>query len=303
MSLYNNVSGGGFKGGGGTFMGNLKGAINAEVGGAISSAANALGGGKLVNAVANKAKTAVRGITNNLIDRAIPPSAQRLINLSMDVSGDLASGNYEDAALKVWDSGVLRDLMPKAAGSLLQQTTYWGSEVPGFGGITAQEAREIFNEAVSVDHAKTNLWLLEVSSELGVDISQRFNLLATQVEYSPFILQGDKETIGSATVDLLRANDPVELSITTLDDKDGTIKKWFAMHMAAAAPRDGTINEPATYAIRFRILHGYIQDHAGGYEDIGLFRPENLSVSLSRRDDNLEEVQMSFSQLDTFMSA
>lgn len=306
MSLYNNVSASsGFTGPGGTFMGSLKGAINDTLGGAIDGAAGALGGGKLVNAIAGKAKTAARGVTSSLINKAIPPQAQRFINIGADAGASLLSGDWESAALKVWDSGIIRDLLPAAAGSLLSQTMFWGSEVPGFGGLTAQEAKEWFSEAIEVDHAKKNLWLLEVSSELGggsFNIDSRFNLLATEVEYSPFIIQADKEQVGSATVDLVRNNEPVEMSITTLDDKDGTIKKWFAMHTAAACPRDGTVTEPGNYAIRIRVLHGYIKDHPAGYEDIGLFRPENLSVSLSRRDDNLEEIQMTFSQLDTFMS-
>ena len=60
---------------------------------------------------------------------------------------------------------------------------------------------------------------------------------------------------------------------------------------------------PAQYAIKIRVVHSFVTtgSNRGGYEDIGLFRPSSLDVSLSRREDGLQEMQMTFSQLDTFM--
>ena len=94
-----------------------------------------------------------------------------------------------------------------------------------------------------------------------------------------------------------------ELRLTTIDDQQGTLKRWFAAHHGAAAPRDGTVGVPDSYAITIKVVHAFITrgSNRGGYEDIGMFRPANMALSLSRREDGLEEVQMSFSQLDTFM--
>jgi hypothetical protein len=134
-------------------------------------------------------------------------------------------------------------------------------------------------------------------------MSQRFNLFATEVEYEPFIVAGEKRRVGGAVIDAVQGAEHVELRLTTIDDQQGTLKRWFAAHHGAAAARDGTVGVPDSYAITIKVVHAFITrgSNRGGYEDVGMFRPANMAVSLSRREDGLEEVQMSFSQLDTFM--
>jgi hypothetical protein len=58
------------------------------------------------------------------------------------------------------------------------------------------------------------------------------------------------------------------------------------------------------YAITIKVVHAFITRGSSrdGYEDIGMFRPVNMAVSLSRREDGLEEMQMSFSQVPIFIS-
>lgn len=177
-----------------------------------------------------------------------------------------------------------------------------------FGGITPREAREMVTSMLAEQFARKNLFLVEVTSNLGggtLNMPSRFNMFVTDIEYSPFILQGEKVPIGGAQADTMTGNDPVELQITTMDDRQGTLKRWFAAHARAAAARDGTVSEPGKYAIRIAIAHSFIESSrasaGNAFEVIGLFRPATLAVSLSRRDDALEELQMTFSQLDTFM--
>ncbi len=179
------------------------------------------------------------------------------------------------------------------------------SETPCLGGVTPREAREIFQRMSGQNYAKKNLWMLEISSRLNSgqqNIPDLFNLFATNVSYTPTI-SGDATKIGAANYDSLQGIEPVELSITTYDDREGTLKKWFSAHMSAAVASDGTVSEPDTYAITVKILHSYVNRKTteSQYENIGLFRPVSMELSLDRHEDGFEEISMQFAQLDTFM--
>jgi hypothetical protein len=224
--------------------------------------------------------------------------------MGLGIAGDLMGGDFENAGLRLLDSGLLRDLLPGMDG-VVSQARYWGTPTPLFGGITPAEAKRKHDEIMATRFAKKNLFLIEVSSSLfgnGWNFD-RFNLFATDVTYAPITISGEKRRIGSAAVDIVNSSDPIEMRITTKDDQAGTIRRWFAAHSAKVAGTDGTVGVPAEYAIKIKIVHAFItrESNRGGYEDIGLFRPANIEVDLSRRDDNLEEIQMSFTQLDTFM--
>ena len=148
--------------------------------------------------------------------------------------------------------------------------------------------------------------MIEVTSNLNYgeqNLPQLFNLFATEVSYSPCIMTGEAVRIGGANYDAVRGHEPSELFVTAYDDAQGTIKKWFAAHHHAASATDGTIAEPATYAIKIRIIHAAITDGTArnAFKVSGYFRPNNIECSLSRSDDGMEEVQMTFTQLDTFM--
>jgi hypothetical protein len=303
MSLYNNVSetvnsGSGF---GGNF---LQGAIKGAIGGAVGAGVNALGGGKLATAVGRGVQSLATTAATNAVNRFVPARFQKAINLGANTFNDLASGDWESAALKVWDSGIIGDLIPGSAGGLFKQAAFWGKATPLYGGISPAEAKEFYDSMRAETLGRKNLFLIEITSQLNGganNISERFNLFTTEVEYQPYILSGEAQKVGGANVDLVSGNEPVNLSITTYDDDVGTIKRWFADHQGMASCRDGTINEPGKYAIRIRIVHNFCKEHSGAYEDIGLFRPVDLSVSFSRREDDFSEIQMQFAQLDTFV--
>lgn len=247
--------------------------------------------------VTSIAATAMERVTNTYL----PADAQTALSTGLNVASQLQSGNYLGAARSTLNSLGIPNLEAS-------QAAWWGSEVELFGGLTPKEARAIAEQVIHEKRAKKNLFLVEITSKLNggsLNMPERFNLFVMDLEYSPFILDGEKVKIGGAAVDMVSGNEAVELSLTTLDDRQGTLKKWFAAHHAAAAARDGTVSEPGKYAIRFRIVHAFctreLQNKYKGYESLGLFRTANLAVSLSRREDALEELQMTFSQLDTFM--
>lgn len=289
---------------GGNLLGGVRTSINTAIGGAANSAVQALGGGALAQRVGGMGATMASHAANGLINKHIPQNVQNALNVGGGVVSDLARGDWNAAGLRALDSGMLDKYLPGFGGGVAAQAKYWGKPTPLLGGISPTEAKRIYDELRSNTLAKKNLWLIEVSSALlGSNESQRFNLFATELEYAPFIIEGDKKRVGGAVVDVVQGAGPVELRLTTMDDSSGSIKKWFADHHNAVAARDGTVGTPAQYAIKLRVVHSFITtgSNQGGYEDVGLFRPANLDVSLSRREDGLQEVQMTFSQLDTFM--
>lgn len=301
MSLYNNVSDSLSSGG---LLGAIKQGVGNVTGSVSASAADALGGGKLATAVTGYGESMANSSAQHLMNKHITPEMARVINTGGRMVGDVMSGDYEGAAIRLLDSGLLSKYLP-GLGGIASQSAYWGSPTPLFGGISPREAQRIHEEARRTDFAKKNLFLIEVSSALQGDVSERFNLFATDVEYAPMMISGDKRKVGAAHIDSVNSSDPTEFRLTTLDSKDGFIKRWFMTHGGKAAARDGTVSPAGTYAIRIRVVHAYItsSSNRGGYEDKGLFRPATIDLSLSRREDGLSEVQMSFSQLDTFMRA
>jgi len=235
----------------------------------------------------------------NAVNRHIPANARHAINAGAAAAGDIMRGDWDAAGFNA-----LRGLLPGIGGDLASQAAYWGRPTPLFGGISPREARRIYDAMRGERFAKKNLWLLEVKSALTGDVwNERFNLFATELEYAPYIIAGDKARVGGAVVDTVQGAEPVELRLTTLDDATGSVKLWFAAHHSATAARDGSVGVPGDYAITFKIVHASItrESNVGSHEDMGLFRPVNLDVNLSRREDGLQEVQMTFSQLDTFM--
>lgn len=265
-----------------------------------------MGGGELARAVSNIGGSMARNVVINEVNKHIPLTAQRALNVGAGAAGNLMRGDINSAGLRALDSGLLNDLLPGMSG-VASQAMYWGRPTPVFGGITPFEALQIFETMRSVRYSKKNLFLIEVSSRLLGDwVSEWFNMFATELDYAPFNLSGDKRRVGSAVLDSVQSGEPVEMRITTYDDQFGTIKKWYANHHAAVAARDGTVGVPNEYAIKFRIVHSFITRGSapfGAYEDIGWFRPSSLEVNLSRREDNLQELQMTFSQIDTFIEA
>ena len=303
MSLFNNVAA--------NLKENLKdvtsiaSGIKGAVSGIADSAMDFVGDSAFGSALVQGAQGVAMQAASGLVNKYVPASAQKIINTGIGAGKAILSGDWDQAGMELLSSGLVGQLFPGMRG-LAAQLAYWGVPTPLFGGISPTEAKRIYDEIRGEKLAKKNLWLLEVTSALsggGLNIPSRFNMFATSVEYTPFTVNGDKVTVGASNVDLVGSCGPVEMNISTLDDQDGSLKRWFALHHSAATASDGTIGEPGKYAIRIKIVHSFIEENDSAYTDIGLFRTESLSHSLSRREDDLQELQMTFSQLDTFMRA
>lgn len=242
----------------------------------------------------------IGAMTSSIMGQAaskfVPTAVTRAVNAAGNIGGKLLNGDLIGAGMGVLNSGILGDL--GGLGGIARQAAFWGGSTPMFANVSPAQAKSIFKESIATTFAQKNWFVLEVSSPLQGDISSRFNLMASDVEYAPSTITAEKRKVGGTTVDSVQSSEPVELTITTLDNDAGFLKNWFNAHAHAAVRTDGTIGYPADYAINIKVVHGY---PFGEYEDIGLFRPQNMQISLSRKEDAMQEITMTFSQLDTFM--
>lgn len=279
-------------------------AITPEIGGLIgkagSSLTSALGGGPLAAATVGIGEVMAGNAVQGAINERVPAVVRNAMNVGGGIVGDLMQGDWQDAGLRALDSSLIDGLFPDHGGAR-SQARYWATRTPLFGGITPKEAKAIYDTSRAESFAKKNLWLLEVTNAAGVT-EGKFNLFATEVEYAPFNITGEKRRVGAACIDAVTGGEAVELRIVTLDDAEGTLKKWFALQCALVEHRDGTVGLPDQFKVGIRIMHGVIsRTQRVAYEDKGLFRPTGIEYSLSRREDGMQELAMTFTQLDTFM--
>lgn len=206
-------------------------------------------------------------------------------------------------------TSLLKGDLSGAFGSLLNQvlgpalgSSLSGTQLKLVGGITLDEARRLFEETANTDFAKKNLWFISATN-LGGGSAPYLNLFATEVSYTPITIAGEAMRVGSGQFDKVDGTERVSMRLTTYDDSSGTIKRWFHDLAAKLAHKDGTFGLPSEYLIRLTVTHATITEGQGGaFTNEYVMRPESIESELSRREDGLEELQMTFVQFDTFSS-
>lgn len=170
-----------------------------------------------------------------------------------------------------------------------------------FGGLRPSHAHQVYRAAMRTDKARKNLFLVRCWSWVGGDVSRTLNLYALEVEHGMGEVSGSPARAGAVTVDLLERREAGTLRITTLDDPAGTLKYWFEAHIAAIAMPNGTFGVPARYAIEIQVEHAVMEASFKAYCKRGLYRAQSCETGLSRREDGLVELTMTFTSLDPFM--
>lgn len=155
--------------------------------------------------------------------------------------------------------------------------------------------------------SRKNFYVLEINDRTnsapthnGAKHSQ-FNLLTTNLTFNSFDIQGEPVQVGSIELDKFNANAKTTLSLTVFDDENGTIKRWAENKAHAIASSDGTFLPPAFSAFEVRIVFGTNIPHSDYYEQIYTMRVQTMPHELSRNEQGLEELQLAFTQVDTFM--
>ena len=300
MSLYNNVADKLTSQG---LIGGLQSGISSAIESTAGKAIEKFGGGKLATAAVNAGAGLASNTAAQLVNKYVPASLRAKIDSGSRVLGHAMNGDWESAGLESLEGGLFDGLLGTLSGSAKQQRIM-GAKSPMLGGGNLQNARQIMERVVMGGHVRKNLFLLEVSSLSEGDFSSTFNLFAVDVSYDAFNLTGEKLRVGGAVLDKVVGQEAVEMRLNTFDNQAGDLKRFWARHHAKAVARDGTVGVPADYGIRIKILHGVTEGgdgHSGAYADEGFFRVQTLPVELSRRENGLQEMQLTLSQLDTFM--
>lgn len=217
------------------------------------------------------------------------PSA---INKYVPAIRDVLQGDFSGAA-----NSLLDQVLGPSLGASLE-----GTALRLAGGITLTEARRIFEQSANTVYAKKNLWHIGVTN-LGGGAAPDINLFATDVSYTAHTITGEAVRIGSSTFDTVTGTERVEMQVTTFDDAQGNVKRWFESLRNKIARPDGTFGLPIEYLIRITVTHAYIADGMGdAYVNTYVMRPASIPIELGRREDGLQELAMTFAQFDPFTS-
>jgi hypothetical protein len=230
-----------------------------------------------------------------LVDRIIQDAAFAYMPSQLrQIKGQLETGGVD---LLIMD---LASRLDNKLGSQLIQDQFRKTKTKVFGGITPHRAVELYQQFSGQEFAKENLFLLEVSSPLQGDFSTIFNLFARSVSYQPFTITGDRKPVGGLHLDTVTGGEPVDLRITTLDDKKGTLQRWFNALAALVTHEDGTFGVPADYATTIKVVHSYFDPDDqpdSALVDTAEYRPVSIEVNLDRESHELKRLDMVFTQV------
>lgn len=180
-------------------------------------------------------------------------------------------------------------------------------DTPLMGGISPEKAREMLIEMQGVSLASRKLYLIElIDLDPNTDpdaVAKNFQMFTVDLAFSPITIPPEKKQIGSAVMDGVKTTEPVEMRLTTLDTKEGSIKRWFADKSAKIAHQDGTVGLPIDYVVEINVLHSYFSHETdkGGYQESYMMRPVSAEYDFSREDGGLQRLNLVFTQFDTFL--
>lgn len=241
--------------------------------------------------------------------RAAQAVAQRMTpQVVRDVQRIMQAANFIGGALDV-STGI--DALDNLAGLARSPED---RPTPLLGGLTPKAALEQMRQLREARLARKNLWYIRVTDpnppvnnyfRAGDAFAPpMFDLFALDVAYGPSTLTGEKVAIGSAVLDKLTGSEAVEMTVTTMDDERGTLKRWFEAKANQAARPDGTFGLPGEYCVNIEVVHAIaspdVPNSQRAYRSHLRMRPGSIQYDLSRRDQAIQELQMAFSQFDTF---
>ncbi len=227
-------------------------------------------------------------VAQKFIPKVTPPAK---ISRFIPAARGILTGDFEGAA-----NSLLNQFLGPMVGSTLE-----GTPISLAGGLTLARLRQMFQESAATPRAKKNLWFIRFTN-IGGGSAPDINFFANDVSYAPHTISGDSIKLGSVHIDRPDGIERVEMNINTLDDQFGTLKNWFADLRYRYARRDGTFGLPSEYLVRVSVTHGsLVEGDVNAYTDSYVMRAGSLSTDLNRREDNIQELAMTFVQFDPFM--
>lgn len=209
---------------------------------------------------------------------------------------------------------------------------------PLLGGYSRKETQKLAQLAFKTAYAKNNLFLVrfgdkhypmrkpkgeirDFSTGLPDEVRVSWDLLAMGVSFNPIAITGDAVKLGLLQGDSIQQSERVEIRMTFFDNAHGTIKRYLSEKKKQMVNRDGTGNPPSSYVLEILIIH--LDQTVGrtmiGGKPIGVFdldeltdgsyiqhryqvRVSTLDIDLNKREDSLQELQVTFTEVDPFMT-
>ena len=202
-------------------------------------------------------------------------------------------------------AGALQDgLIGFAQGKLAEGL----GKMPLLGGMSLRDAKQLQQEAANTRFARKNVFSVVLEDPNpppnSDDAAYLFGFFATDVSFGPNTITGEAKQTGMAVIDSVSGTERTELKITTYDDTTGTIKRWFDGKCAQIAHSDGTVGLPIDYLIRLSIVQGALDDISaalfGAMTTEYVVRPVSCELEYARSEGDLQQVQLTFTQFDTF---
>ncbi|MEN9868933.1 MAG: hypothetical protein RL748_4523 [Pseudomonadota bacterium] len=251
----------------------------------------------------------------SIFDQLLTSQAQRLPSLSQvrDQFGKTLAakvgGQYAQPLARAFRGDVAGALQGVVGDFLGKQVSHALGRNPLLGGISMRELESLAQEALQVNYAKKNLFFISIEDDnppnQGGDISHAFNLFCTDVAFGPSTITSETKNIGMAVMDVPTGSERTSFRITTYDDANGTIKRWFTAKCEQVAHTDGTIGLPNEYVFTLSITQAASDAISsalfGGLTSSFRVRAATMEIDQSRSEDAPEQVQMTFEQFDTFM--
>lgn len=266
----------------------LGGSMLSNVGGQISNKIG--GGGSLLGRVGNRVAHTAVNVAGNEITRRV---ANPMMNAAQAVDKKLAE--IRRKGLKLLGLNAFDNFNPSDDAMSLA------------GGLSMWDMLDIHARTNGDDLSRKNFYILEINDRsraspvINGEKYSQFNLLTTSLSFNSFDIQGESIPIGSVELDKLGSNAKTVLNLTCYDDKWGTIKQWAALKSQVMTGSDGTFLPPVYYCFEVRIVFGTNIPDPKFYEQIYLMRVQTMPHELTRQENGLEELNLTFSQVDTFM--
>lgn len=189
--------------------------------------------------------------------------------------------------------------------------------IESLGGLTPNQLKAIHGRIRDAGPARKNLFFVRLTDGNppklpygdSATATGLLDLLVLDVSYGTSTLTGEKVAVGSGMMDQVTGSEAIEMQITTMDDGAGTLKRWFDAKVRQAAHDDGTFGLPADYVVTIEVVHGVASPEVPGefiakaYKKSVRMRPVSCQHELSRRDQAPSELQMTFTQVDTWLDA
>lgn len=274
------------------------------------------GGGSGLGALAGSGAAA---IGTGLIKSRLPTQMGPMVDTAFGAAKSILAGDWAGAAKKALNSGIFTAKLPWLDGAAAS-AFFQMQPSKAMGGVEPQVAKKMMQESIQTNFGRKNLFIVELLSYrvdesfgLGVEWPSdsgkyaRLNMFVSDVSYGPITLTGDRQKVGSASLDQLTGSEHIELRLTTFDDESGSVKSWFTNLAKAAARRDGTFGVPEEYLAQIRVTHSFVTDDSARlwlqgeepWSATAWFRPVSMELDLSRKDDAIEELTLVFTQYDT----